>query len=80
MDDISKYMWAVLVNTATMAMQADAAGSKSRTGLMGMVTRNKEADVPQAAMPAPHSKPGRFANLRARLGRPSESTEVKTLS
>ena len=46
---------------------------------MGVLTRNKEANAQQAAMPAPQSKPGRFANLRAKLGRPSEEPEVSTL-
>lgn len=46
---------------------------------MGVLTRNKEADARQVTMPAPQSKTGRFANLRARLGRPSEQNEVKAL-
>lgn len=60
-------------------MQDDAAATKSRTGLMGVLTRNKDGDAQQAqhaALPASQSKPGRFANLRAKLGRPSEQTEV----
>ena len=54
-------------------------GSKLRTGLMGVLTRQKEA-VSQpgvAPAPAPHSKPGRFANLRAKLSKPSEHAEVQ---
>ena len=74
--DDMKHMWAVLLHIANVSVQADA-GSKSRTGLLGVLTRNKDADAPQAAMPPPQSKPGRFANLRARLGRPSEPIEVK---
>ena len=76
--DISKCVWAVLCKTAAVSVQGDAAEGTSRTGLMGVLTRNKEADALQAAMPAPQSKPGKFANLRARLGRPSEQTEVNT--
>lgn len=72
-------MWAVLLDTAAVSMQDDSAGGKSRTGLMGVLTRNKEANAQQAATPAPQSKPGRFANLRAKLGRPSEQTEVRIL-
>ncbi|KAL3140229.1 hypothetical protein ABBQ38_004504 [Trebouxia sp. C0009 RCD-2024] len=53
----------------------DAAGGKSRTGLMGVLTRSKDSDAQQAAVPASQSKPGRFANLRAKLGRSSEQTE-----
>lgn len=60
-------------------VQDDAAGGKSRTGLMGVLTRSKDSDAQQAAVPASQSKPGRFANLRAKLGRSSEQTEVSTI-
>ena len=66
----------MLFKTAAVSLQSDAAGGKSRTGLMGVLTRNKEADAQQAATPIPQPRPGRLANLRARLGRPSEQTEV----
>lgn len=60
-------------------MQGDASRAKPRAGLMGVLSRNKEADAQQATMAAPQSKTGRFANLRAKLGRPSEQSEVKVL-
>ncbi len=46
---------------------------------MGVLTRHKEpAGQPGVThAPAAHSKPGRFANLRAKLSKPSEHAEVK---
>lgn len=49
---------------------------------MGVLTRSKEpaaASAMSSAQVAPQ-KPGRFANLRARLGKPSESAEVCPLN
>ena len=45
-------------------------------GLMGALARHREPAGQQAAMPAAQPKPGRFANLRAKLARPSEHAEV----
>ena len=59
-------------------MQEVAEGGNSRSGLMSMLNRSKEP-VPQpvgASAPASQPKPGRFANLRAKLSKPSEYAEV----
>ena len=45
---------------------------KGRAGLMGGLTQSKEP----AAGATPPSKPGRFANLRAKLARPGGHAEV----
>lgn len=49
---------------------------------MGVLTRSKEPAAPPAVSSAHVAppKPGRFANLRARLGKPSESAEVCPLN
>ena len=59
-------------------MQDAAEGDKGRAGLMGAVTQNKEPAAQPAAGPTSQPKPGRFANLRAKLARPSEHVEASS--
>ena len=56
-----------------MPVQDDAGGNTSTDGLLSTVM-HKEVAPPQA--PASQTKPGRFANLRAKLAKPSEHAEV----
>ncbi len=64
---------------AYLCEQEDTEGTKLRTGLMGVLTRHKEPAGQPGVTPAPaaQSKPGRFANLRAKLSKPSEHAEVR---
>ena len=59
-------------------MQDAVEGDKGRAGLLGALTRNKEPAAQQAAGPTSQPKPGRFANLRAKLAKPSEHAEVRS--
>ncbi|DBA95921.1 TPA: hypothetical protein ACH3X1_001448 [Trebouxia sp. C0004] len=57
--------------------EGDTEGSKLRTGLMDVLKRHTEPAGKPGVTPAPaaQSKPGRFANLRAKLSKPSEHAE-----
>ncbi len=72
-------VWVRLFYHAHLCDQEDTEGSKLRTGLMGVLTRHKEPAGQPGVTPAPaaQSKPGRFANLRAKLSKPSEHAEVQ---
>ncbi|KAL0036203.1 hypothetical protein WJX79_007899 [Trebouxia sp. C0005] len=62
---------------ASTSGEEDTEGSKLRTGLMGVLTRHKEPAGQSGVTPGPaaQSKPGRFANLRAKLSKPNEHAE-----